>query len=358
LTAYNLVEYSEGIVSYKGAIMAQEITNINAADAVLNDEAISSSVQISEKIQEPKETKKPAQAGKYIASIYNGPAPSLPPDFASAILDLEKKLDMRVFLLIQNAGDKFTLLDDVLVDTFLKSLNELSNKKPVAILIDSPGGFANCAYKIAMIFNKECGGFTAIVPRYAKSAATLLALGSAKILLAKHAELGPLDAQFDDPDREEHLSALDEVQALERLRAFSLETADRAMFLLYPRTRKKIETLLPMSLDFATNMVRPLFENIDVVHYTQMSRILKVAEEYAIRLLQSRYTEERARHIAHHLVENYPEHGFVIDVTEATRIDPDLVTALPVESQHIIDKVFPHLTKLTAIGYLKEVPNA
>jgi len=47
------------------------------------------------------------------------------------------------------------------------------------------------------------------VPRYAKSAATLLALGADRILLGKFAEIGPLDAQFDDPEREYRLSALD-----------------------------------------------------------------------------------------------------------------------------------------------------
>jgi ClpP class serine protease len=34
-----------------------------------------------------------------------------------------------------------------------------------------------------MLLKRHCGGFVAVVPRYAKSAATLLALGADEIIL-------------------------------------------------------------------------------------------------------------------------------------------------------------------------------
>ena len=55
-----------------------------------------------------------------------------------------------------------------------------------------------------------------------------------------------------------------------------------------------------------------MFEGIDVVRYTQMSRLLKVAEEYGKRLLLPLYGERKAGDLAHKLVANYPEHGFPI----------------------------------------------
>jgi GTP cyclohydrolase FolE2 len=50
-----------------------------------------------------------------------------------------------------------------------------------------------------------------------------------------------------------------------------------------------------------------------------MSRALKVGEEYAIRLLMSNpdYPPDQAREVARALVEDYPDHGFVIDAEEA-----------------------------------------
>lgn len=295
----------------------------------------------------------PSTPKKYITSVYFHP--SLSSEFAESVLELQHLMDMPIFLLVQNAGNRYTSLDYGLFVALLRSLDDLPCDKPVILFIDSSGGAANYAYRIATLFKAQCGGFSALVPRYAKSAATLLSLGADAILLGKHAELGPLDAQFIDPDREQSVSALDEVQALERLHAFALEAADRTMILLLSRTGKKVEALLPHSLHFVADMLSPLFEKIDAVHYTQMSRALKVAEEYAIRLLQNRYSGEKARNIARHLVENYPEHGFVIDATEAARIDPKLVVPLPIEQQYVIDKMIPHLAQLTAIGFVKEV---
>ncbi len=230
---------------------------------------------------------------------------------------------------------------------------ELPKKKPIGLLIDSPGGYAQCAYRFATILRQHCGGFTAIVPRLAKSAATLLALGADSILMGQHAELGPLDAQIYDSEREDYISALDEVQSLERLHAFALDAVDRTMLLMVPKTGKKVETLLPMILNFVTEMMRPLLEKIDTVHYTQMSRALKEAEEYAVRLLQVYYPLNEARRIARHLVENYPEHGFFIGAEEARSLGIKVSSITP-EQQATLDIMYPHLTSLIAIGRLKE----
>ena len=79
----------------------------------------------------------------------------------------------------------------------------------------------------------------------------------------------------------------------------------------------KVTTLLPHVTRLVTAMTEPLFTGVDVVRYTQMSRSLKVGEEYARRLLMPRYAEEGANAIARSLVENYPGHSFIIDEEEA-----------------------------------------
>lgn len=259
----------------------------------------------------------------------------------------------REFLVSKNKENFHPCKYCSLCDALFTDRAELPENKPVALLIDSPGGYAQCTYQLAMFLRHRCGGFTAIVPRYAKSAATLLTLGADTVLMGQDAELGPLDAQILDTEREESVSALDEVQSLERLHAFSLDAIDRTMLLLLPKTGKKVETLLPMILRFVTDMMRPLFEKIDTVHYTQMSRALKVAEEYAIRLLRPYYSLNDANALARHLVENYPEHGFFIGAEEARKIGIK-VSSLTPEQQTIVDTLYPHLTKLTAIGRLKE----
>lgn len=290
----------------------------------------------------------------YKASIYTSPtAIPLDDDFTVVLQDLQVKLGKPVCMLLQSTGE-FGQLDDRLFLRFF-SKKDLLPKTPIALLIDSPGGSAEAAYKIARFLQTHCGGYTAIVPRYAKSAATLLALGADEILLGDYGELGPLDAQIIDPDREERKSALEEVQALERLHSFALESLDRSMVFGMIKSGKKIESLLPIMSRFVSDITRPLFESIDAVHYTQTSRVLKVAEDYAIRLLRNRYPDNEAERISRFLVENYPEHGFVIDIIEAKSIDDGLAQSVSKELQDLFDIMYTQLGTFTAVGSLEEI---
>lgn len=168
------------------------------------------------------------------------------------------------------------------------------------------------------------------------------------------AELGPLDAQLFDVDKEEAwTSALDEVQALDRLNVAALEQVDQTMSLLASGTGKKLETLLPHALRYTADMMRPLLERIDTVHYIRQSRVLKVAEDYATRLLEPRYGIRASQGIAAHLVNGYPEHAFVIDREEAAGIlgiaDADPAVAAAVEAfADILER-----GTVTAVGRLR-----
>jgi hypothetical protein len=248
----------------------------------------------------------------------------------------------------------FHELDDHTRDAFIASVRLLPPGEPITILIDSPGGSAKCAYQLASFLRKHCGGFKVIIPDYAKSAATLLVLGADEIVMSKHAELGPLDVQIFDYEREDYSSALNEVQALERLNAFALQAVDAGMMLLGGRSGKSVATLLPLMQNFVANMLRPLFEKIDTVHYTQMSRSLKVAEEYAVRLLKRKFPKEYAEEMARHLVHDYPDHGFYIDHAEAATFG--LKTILPTgKLENAIEEMVRNLQGVVAIGKLEEV---
>jgi hypothetical protein len=172
--------------------------------------------------------------------------------------------------------------------------------------------------------------------------------------MGSHAELGPLDAQVFDFEREQYSSALDEVQALERVDAFAMQAIDEFVILTIQRTGKKISTIMPSALEFVGHMMRPLMEKIDTVHYSQSSRVLKVAEEYATRLLVPRHGPSQARNIARRLVEKYPEHGFVIDIEEIERLGLKPVKPT-LEVGAAIDALIDHVDSFTAVGELREV---
>jgi len=85
-------------------------------------------------------------------------------------------------------------LDDV--QPFGDLLAPLIPGEPVDLLVHSPGGDVDAAEKIVyMCRHRRSGGLRAIVPEYAKSAATLMALASDEVVMGITSELGPIDAQ-------------------------------------------------------------------------------------------------------------------------------------------------------------------
>ncbi len=295
-------------------------------------------------------------APTFRASIHQS-VEKLPQEFVSVVRKIEENIKLPLYLLIQRDDDdpRFGQLSESVREGFFKAKDRLPQNKKIALLIDSPGGYAKSAFQIAKILRHHCGGFVAIVPRYAKSAATLLTLGAEMIIFNEVAELGPLDAQIFDTDQEDFTSALDEVQTLERLHAFALDALDQTTLFMLSRTGKKVETVLPLAMRFVSDMIRPLFEKVDVVHFTQRARVLKVAEEYAIRLLRPQYSKEQAEKIARRLVEKYPEHGFVIDIDEIRDNELGLNVVKPkAELLNLINELVSYLDGLNVIGQLVE----
>jgi hypothetical protein len=296
----------------------------------------------------------PPAAKRYMATIYPGERHPLHAEFAKQVLAFQDTLDLPLCLLVQNSDDEHGEISPAVVEAFLDQRHLMRPGQPIALLIHSPGGLSRCAFQLASILRRHCGGFHATIPRYAKSAATLLALGEDEIYLGEYGELGPLDVQIEDPHREARISGLDEVQSLERLNAHALQCFDQFMFLAAARTRKKIAALLPNVLSFVASMMRPLLEQVEVVQYTQISRQLKEAEEYTTRLLQPRYPHAKAQTIARALVERFPTHDFVVGLTEARALglDPKELSAV---QNNIVARMNPFLREVTAIGPVREV---
>jgi len=300
--------------------------------------------------------KKNKPAKDYSASLYCSGG-NLPKKLGKELLKLESVLKTPVWILMQNSvrGPYFSLNSKVW-NLFVSDEKKLEKNKPIAIVINSPGGDAKSAYKIARMLHQRCGSFNAYIPKYAKSAATLLSLGAKEIYMGEHAELGPLDVQMYDPDRERICSALDTVHSLASLRAFALESLDGTMELMLRRTRKKVDSVISPTMHFVAEMVAPLFNKIDVIEFTKMSRILKVAEDYAKRLLYFHNVSEKADKMASHLVEHYPEHGFFIGREEAAGMGLPIIKSRQ-EVDDIMDNIYHLLDSNTvvAFGQIKEL---
>ena len=67
---------------------------------------------------------------------------------------------------------------------------------PIDLVLHTPGGLVLAATQIARAINRRKGKVTVIVPHYAMSGGTLIALAADEIVMSDHAVLGPVDPQL------------------------------------------------------------------------------------------------------------------------------------------------------------------
>lgn len=116
------------------------------------------------------------------------------------IKSIQKTLKAKLICYVANPGHPLgsIMSHDILL--FEDLLRTTGNSEKVYLLINSPGGDPNTAEKmIVMCRERFPSEFNVIVPNFAKSAATMLALGADKICMGYLAELGPIDPQLTGP---------------------------------------------------------------------------------------------------------------------------------------------------------------
>ncbi len=76
------------------------------------------------------------------------------------------------------------------------SMLEALDGPKLDILLQSPGGFPEATETIVEEVRRKFGHVRFIVPAYAKSAATMMAMSGDEILIDEDGELGPIDPQM------------------------------------------------------------------------------------------------------------------------------------------------------------------
>ncbi|MDI6897040.1 MAG: ATP-dependent Clp protease proteolytic subunit [Methanocella conradii] len=80
----------------------------------------------------------------------------------------------------------------------LRAIRMTPPDTPIDLIMHTPGGIALAATQIAMALKAHPSKKTVIVPHYAMSGGTLIALAADEILMDPHAVLGPVDPQLSD----------------------------------------------------------------------------------------------------------------------------------------------------------------
>jgi len=150
------------------------------------------------------------------------------------IWDIQRKRGSRVILLAHRQETMsflgFPLMRYIDVndsEEVIRAIRLTDANVPIDIVLHTPGGLVLAATQIANAINRRKGKVTAIVPHYAMSGGTLIALAADEIIMSDHAVLGPVDPQLGQYPAVSLLKAVEQ-KSKDRIRDETLILADQA----------------------------------------------------------------------------------------------------------------------------------
>ncbi|AMQ18269.1 SDH family Clp fold serine proteinase [Thermococcus peptonophilus] len=170
----------------------------------------------------------------------------------------------------------------------LRAIRSAPKDKPIDLIIHTPGGLVLAATQIARALKEHPAETRVIVPHYAMSGGTLIALAADKIIMDPNAVLGPVDPQ------------LGQYPAPSILRA--------------------VEKKGPEKVDDQTLILADVAE-----------KAIKQVQDFVFNLLKDKYGEEKARELAQILTEGRWTHDYPITVDHARELGLNVETDVPEE---------------------------
>ncbi|MEW6178870.1 MAG: ATP-dependent Clp protease proteolytic subunit [Chloroflexota bacterium] len=176
----------------------------------------------------------------------------------------------------------------------LRAIKLTDPKLPIDIILHTPGGLVLAAEQIANALARHEGKVTVIVPHYAMSGGTMIALAADEILMDENAVLGPVDPQIGNFPAASILQVLAEKDR---------NRIDDETLILADISRKAIE------------QVKATIRRIASVHYPP----------------------EKAEYLAEELATGKWTHDYPIDVEEARQLGLNVKTELPEEIYQLMN---------------------
>lgn len=190
---------------------------------------------------------------------------------------------------------RFIDIDDS--EAVLRAIRQTPDESPIDLLLHTPGGLVLASEQIAHALRAHPGKVTVLVPHYAMSGGTLIALAADEVIMDDAAVLGPVDPQLGDMP----------AAALVRVVA-----------------KKPVERLDDRTLVMA-----------DVAE-----RALRHMKQVVRDLLADRLGAEKADALAEELAGGHYTHDDPITVEEARALGLAVTTGLPSEAYDLME-LFP-----------------
>ena len=178
-------------------------------------------------------------------------------------------------------------------------------KKGITLILDAPGGDGLAAERIIQICRSYSkGDFETIVPARAKSAATMVCLGSDKILMSKTSELGPIDPQV----------------------PYDLTGAGQESLVAAYHITKTYKDLLESAVQLDNGRIEPYLQQLqkfNAVYIEHLEQATKLSKDIAISTLEQGMLKGKAKKAIEGLIKRFTEpditlsHGRGINIEQA-----------------------------------------
>ena len=187
---------------------------------------------------------------------------------------------------------KFISIEDS--EEVLRAIRSAPKDKPIDLIVHTPGGLVLAATQIAKALKDHPAETRVIVPHYAMSGGTLIALAADKIIMDPHAVLGPVDPQLGQYPGPSIVRAVE---------------------------RKGVDKVDDQTLILA-----------DVAE-----KAIKQVRDFVYSLLKDRYGDEKAKELAQILTEGRWTHDYPITVEHAKELGLHVETDVPKEVYALMD---------------------
>jgi len=210
---------------------------------------------------------------------------------------------------------RFITIEDS--EAVIRAIRSTPPDTPIAMIIHTPGGLVIAASQIARALKKHPAKKIIIVPHYAMSGGTLIALAADEIWMDSNAVLGPLDPQIMVGDKA--------VPAPSILKVVKMKGVD------------KVSDEMLMYADIA-------------------EKALNQMKSLVIELLEDKIGREKAREVAEILVSGYYTHDYPITVDELRKLGLNVKEELPEEVYELMELYPQEPPMRPSVEYIPTIP--
>lgn len=233
-------------------------------------------------------------------------------------------------LLKIKGNDDLLLINSPILYGFASQLRELlisrkNKSEDLKVIIKSPGGSPDEAYR-AMKSLLSSYDSVVMIPLWAKSAATLMALGATQVIMCDYSELGPIDTQVRKDSEDDIEASYDPAIVSQESLKLIMKIASQNFFDMYTKSvedshiRISRKQLAESLLNYNAKIISPILDKIDPYELGKMLRYTNMSFQCATKMILSQArdseTVEQLSELGSFLAFGCTDHGIVIDYAD------------------------------------------